>query len=788
MRTILIPTLLILLAFSPLAAQKATISGYIEDADSGEELISATVFDAHSGSGAVANVYGFYSLTLAVGDTLALEVSYIGYAPKRYAFILRGDTTLNVRLSASVELETVEVTGSKIEKIEQSVQMSKVEVPVEMIKKMPALLGEVDVLKAIQLLPGVQSGGEGQNGLYVRGGSPDQNLILLDGVPVYNVSHLLGFFSVFNADAIKNVTLTKGGFPARYGGRLSSVIEINMKEGNDREYHGQGSVGLIASRLTLEGPIAKDRASFMVSGRRTYVDLLMRPIIAAAQPEGISFKPKLYFYDLNAKVNYKINDKHRLFLSSYMGSDIFYFKSKEDFEGDDYFATENGVDWGNITTALRWNYQINNRLFANTTLTYSQFAFDFSAAFESRIEGQKETFGARYDSGIHDWAGKVDFDYIPNPNHYLRFGGGATHHTYNPGVTQLEVGFNELQLDTIVGSEKISSIEYALYAEDDLRWGALRANIGLHAAAFQVLGDEPEQYFSLQPRINLRYLLPGDVALKGSFATMTQFINLLTNESLSLPTDLWVPSTKRILPQRSWQAALGGAKTFGEGYEVSLEAYYKQMKNVLSYREGAEFLGLENDWQDKVTQGDGEAYGLEFFIQKKQGKTTGWIGYTLAWNWRQFDDINGGRRYPFKYDRRHDVEIVLSHQLTKNISISGTWVYGTGNAITLPLYRYVTLISEKYGSGSEFAYLREVEAIGDKNSFRMKPYHRLDLGIEFFKQKKKWSRTWVISVYNVYNRKNPYYVYPATTDGGKRVFKQVSLFSIIPSVAYNFEF
>ena len=788
MRTILIPTLLILLAFSPLAAQKATISGYIEDADSGEELISATVFDTHSGSGAVANAYGFYSLTLAVGDTVAIEVSYIGYGLKRYAFILRGDTTLNVRLSASVELETVEVTASKVERIEESVQMSKVEVPVEMIKKMPALLGEVDVLKAIQLLPGVQSGGEGQNGLYVRGGSPDQNLILLDGVPVYNVSHLLGFFSVFNADAIKNVTLTKGGFPARYGGRLSSVIEINMKEGNDREFHGQGSVGLIASRLTLEGPIVKDRASFMVSGRRTYVDLIMRPIIAAAQPDGISFKPKLYFYDLNAKVNYKINDKHRLFLSSYMGSDIFYFKSREELENAGYFATENGVDWGNITTALRWNYQINSRLFANTTLTYSQFEFDFSAAFESEVEGLKESFGARYDSGIHDWAGKVDFDYIPNPNHYLRFGGGATHHTYNPGVTQLEVGFEDLKFDTLVGSEKISSIEYALYAEDDLRWGALRANIGLHAAAFQVLGDEPEQYFSLQPRLNLRYLLPGDVALKGSFATMTQFINLLTNESLSLPTDLWVPSTKRILPQESWQTAIGAAKTFGDGYEVSLEAYYKQMKNVLSYREGAEFLGLENDWQDKVTQGDGEAYGLEFFVQKKQGKTTGWIGYTLAWNWRQFDDINGGRRYPFKYDRRHDVEIVLTHQLTKSISLSGTWVYGTGNAITLPLYRYLTAMTEKFGNEPEFTFLLEVEAIGEKNSFRMKPYHRLDLGIEFFKQKKKWSRTWVISVYNVYNRKNPYYVYPAATDGGKRVFKQVSLFSIIPSVAYNFEF
>ncbi|MFZ2901116.1 MAG: TonB-dependent receptor [Saprospiraceae bacterium] len=788
MKQLLIQTFLLCLGTLPLFSQKATISGYIKDADTGEDLISATVFDYGSGQGAVTNVYGFYSLTLPAGDTVTLEMSYLGYAPQRFSFILRKDTTLSARLVSSVMLEAVEVTATRAERIEESAQMSKVEVPVEMIKKMPALLGEVDVLKSLQLLPGVQSGGEGQNGLYVRGGSPDQNLILLDGVPVYNVSHLLGFFSVFNADAIKNVTLTKGGFPARYGGRLSSVIEINMKEGNDQSFHGEGSIGLIASRLTLEGPIAKNKASFMVSGRRTYVDVLMRPFIALGQGEGISFKPKLYFYDLNAKVNYKINDKHRIYLSSYMGSDIFYFQAKENLENAGYFSTENGVDWGNITTALRWNYQINNKLFANTTLTYSQFQFDFASAFETKLEGIKESFGARYSSGIQDFAAKADFDYIPTPNHYLRFGAGVTHHTYNPGVTQLEVGFNEIQFDTLVGSDKISSLEYALYVEDDLKWGALRANIGLHAAAFQVMGEEPAQYYSLQPRINLRYMLPGDVALKASYATMTQFINLLTNESLSLPTDLWVPSTARIKPQEAWQAALGAAKTFGDGYEVSLEGYYKQMDNVLSYREGAEFIGIENDWQDKVTQGEGEAYGLEFFVQKKQGKTTGWIGYTLAWNWRQFDEINGGRPYPFKYDRRHDVEIVLQHQLSKSISISGTWVYGTGNALTLPLYRYVTAVTEQYGNMPEFTFLREVEAIGDKNSFRMMPYHRLDLGIEFFKQKKNWSRTWVISAYNVYNRKNPYYVFPATGNEGQRVFRQVSLFSIIPSVAYNFKF
>lgn len=787
----LTPKSLVLFPFFLIAtilnAQKATISGYVEDVASGEKLISATIFDHVSGAGAVTNVYGFFSLTLPL-DTVDVEFSYLGYDKQRLKFVLQRDTQLTIGLSSFVELQTVEVSASRLEKVEESAQMGKVEVPVEQIKKIPALLGEVDVLKALQLLPGVQSGGEGQNGIYVRGGSPDQNLILLDGVPVYNVSHLLGFFSVFNADAIKNVTLTKGGFPARYGGRLSSVIEINMKEGNDQKFHGAGSVGLIASRLTLEGPIAKDKASFMVSGRRTYVDVLMSPFIALSQGEGIKFKPKLYFYDLNAKVNYRINNKHRIYASAYSGRDIFYFKAEEKLDANSSFTTENGVDWGNITTALRWNYQINSRLFANTTLTFSQFEFDFASSFETVLEGFKQSFSGYYSSGIRDFGAKADFDFIPNPRHYIRFGGGVTQHTYNPGVTQIEASFQDIGYDTLVGSEKIHSLEYALYAEDDLNLGALRANLGLHAAAFQVLGENPETYFSLQPRISLRYLLPGEVALKASFATMAQFINLLTNESLSLPTDLWVPSTDRILPQKSWQAAIGGARTIGSGYEVSIEGYYKEMENVLAYKEGAQFLGIEDDWQDKVAQGRGLSYGAEFFVQKKTGRTTGWIGYTLSWNTRQFDLINGGEAFPFKYDRRHDVEIVVTQKLGRGVTLSGTWVYGTGNAITLPIYRYQTLLPDEITGAPGFPIFQEVEAIGSRNAFRMAAYHRLDLGVEFYKKRKKWARTWVISVYNAYNRRNPYYIYSATNSDGDRIFRQVSLFSLIPSVAYNFEF
>lgn len=759
-----------------------TISGYIEDASSGEKLIAANVFDSKSLEGTVTNTYGFFSLTLPAGE-VDLSASYIGFQALRANFDLRKDTTITFRLPSSLELKEVEIIAEKLDRIEENSQMSQVEVPVETIERIPALLGEVDVLKTLQLLPGVQGGGEGQSGIYVRGGSPDQNLVLLDGVPVYNVSHLLGFFSVFNSDAIKNVTLTKGGYPARYGGRLSSIIEINMKEGNMQEFHGEGSIGLIASRLTLEGPIKKGKTSFMVSGRRTYADLIFKPIIKKQFEEDEDFKLKMYFYDLNAKINHKINDKHRLFFSTYSGSDVFAVRYKENFNDGGYYINDGGIDWGNITAAARWNWMINNKLFANTTMTYSRFKFDFLAGVEDKSDGEINSYSAKYTSGIYDWAGKIDFDYIPNPKHYLKFGGGATHHTYDPGAFAFEARFDEERFDTLLGATQTKSVEFQAYIEDDISLGALKANIGVHASGFAVDGTF---YHSVQPRIGLRYLLPNDWALKASFATMAQYINLLTNESLSLPTDLWVPSTKRIKPQTSWQPALGVAKTLWDEFEFSLEGYYKKMNNVISYKEGVSFLGLENDWQDKVTQGEGESYGAELFFQKKRGRLTGWIGYTLSWTNRRFDEINSGKKYPFKYDRRHDFELVASYELYEDVTVSGTWVYGTGNSITLPIYHYDSPVI--YDSQNGGFYPREIESIGDKNSFRMAPYHRFDISISFLKKKKRFERTWVIGVYNAYNRPNPYFIYNGRDKEGNRAFRQVSLFPIIPSVSYNFKF
>ena len=769
-----------------LFAQKTfTISGYVEDASSGEKLISANVFDYKSGLGTVTNVYGFFSLTLPK-DSVDLTFSYIGFHPVKKKFLLQKDIEMVITLGASVELTEVEVTADRVEKIEESTQMSKIDVPVEQIKKIPALLGEVDVLKALQLLPGVQSGGEGQNGLYVRGGSPDQNLVLLDGVPVYNVSHLLGIFSVFNADAIKNVTLTKGGFPARYGGRLSSILEINMKEGNLNEFHGEGSIGLISSKVALQGPIIKEKTSFLVSARRTYADLIFKPIIKASTPSDETFDIDLFFYDLNAKVQHKFNNKHRLFASFYRGSDVFF--NTYEYDGD---VAKGGIKWGNSIAALRWNYQINNKLFANTTLTYSNYKINFLAG--SSVEdsdGVIESFSAKYISGIKDFAGKVDFDYIPSPTHYIRFGAAATSHTYSPGALTLKSDFEETKFDTLLGANDAQSKEFNTYIEDDIQLGAFKTNIGVHASAFNVNG---KTYTSLQPRIGMRYLLNNDVALKGSFSTMAQYINLLTFEGLSLPTDLWVPSTKDIKPQKSWQAAIGIAKTFANKYEFSIEGFYKEMKNVVSYKEGANFLdGLDNNWESKITQGEGKAYGAEFFIQKKKGNTTGWIGYTLSWNNRRFDAFNGGEWYPYRFDRRHDISIVVSHKISDKIHISGAWVYGTGNAVSLNTYKYSAITN--FTNSLDYSSVYQFESGGRKNAFRMSNYHRLDLSIEFHKKKKNWERTWAIGAYNSYNHKNPYFIIssheqdPNNPGRDIPVFKEVSILPVIPSVTYSFKF
>lgn len=773
-------------------AQSYTISGYVYDAESGESLISATIYLPDESLGTVSNIYGFYSLTHDAGPK-QVDFSYIGYETKRIEIDLQQDTSINIYLGSSVTLEEVEIIAERDVDAPSNVQMSQVNVSVEQIKKTPMLLGEVDVIKAIQLLPGVQSGSEGFNGLYVRGGSPDQNLVILDGVPVYNISHLFGIFSVFNADAIKNVNLIKGGFPAQYGGRLSSVLDIRMKEGNLKKFEGEGSVGLISSKLTLQGPIITDKTSFLISGRRTYADLVAKPFIKSANKNSESkVDPTLYFYDFNVKLQHVINDNHRLFLSGYFGQDKFDFELTED-----ELETTGGIDWGNKIGALRWNWKLSDQLFANTSFTYSNYDLNILTSFKDVEINRTTEFSSKYISAIEDYAVRLDLDYIPSPNHYIKFGGGAISHSYDPGAIALNFIAEETNIDTLIGTASQTSTEMYAYLQDEITLGNLKANVGLHFSAFDV---DDTFYTSVQLRIGLRYLVNEDLSIKASYSQMAQYINLLTSESLLLPTDLWVPSTAKIKPQTSWQAAAGISATIRENYNLTVEGFYKKMDNVLSFNEGASFLtALNGSWQDKVTQGVGEAYGAEFLIQKKEGKLTGWVGYTLSWNTRQYDNINFGKKYPYRYDRRNDLSLVLSYDLTDRISFSGTWVYGTGNAVTLPIYDVPTEVYRYTDrqNGTRIEDFSSYSGINEKNSFRMSDFHRLDLGLSFTKKKKWGERTWSFGVYNAYAHNNPFYISldtdfifdPNTQTGTEaRSFKEIAILPLIPSISYSFKF
>jgi hypothetical protein len=761
-----------------LFAQKATISGYIKDIDTGESLIGATVFHAKSGAGASANTHGFYSITLET-DSVLLIASYVGYEHHLFKFRLHRDTTININLTGSTVLDEVVVNASKADAIHEITKMSSVSVPIEQIKALPAFFGETDVLRVLQLMPGVSAGSEGSTGLYVRGGGPDQNLILLDGVPVYNASHLFGFFSVFNADAINHVELIKGGFPARYGGRLSSVIDINMKDGNMKEVKGEGSVGLIAAKTTVEGPITKDKTSFIFSARRTYIDVLARPFIEAAN-NGTS--AGYYFYDLNLKVNHIINSKNRLYLSTYAGDDKAYSRYKDSFNNVTT-KEEFGLRWGNIITAARWNHVINPKLFANFTATFSRYRFTVFDKFNETDAqpGQPietDFYENRYISGIRDWALKADFDWIPNPNHYIRFGSSAIAHRFSPGVLAYR---SSEEADTTLGAKSTNAQEFFVYAEDDWKVSeVLKFNIGIHAAGFQV---ENVWYYSLQPRLSSRFLLRDDLSLKASYSTMTQFIHLLTNAGIGLPTDLWVPSTARVKPQQSWQAAIGLAKTFKGTYEISLEGYYKEMTNIIEYKDGASFIQLGEDWQDQVAiNGFGESYGTELLLQKKVGRVTGWLGYTLSWTNRQFDDINFGKEFPYRYDNRHDINVAVTHEWNKRMDFSMAWVYTSGNAVTLPLALYQTV------GTNDFVYTDDIEYYEGRNASRMRDYHRLDISFSWWKNKKWGQRKWTLAVYNAYNRLNPFFIDIGSDKKGDPAFVQYSLFPILPSITYSFKF
>ncbi|MEI7596551.1 MAG: TonB-dependent receptor [Bacteroidota bacterium] len=784
-RTKFILITLLLLSSMGFSQTKHTISGYIREAGSKELLIGVNVYFPKLKTGTTSNTYGFYSITLP-DDSLDIAYSYIGYQTQIMKIKLDKDLSFNIDLAKTIELSEV-VISARNEKISETTKMSSIDIPIAQIKNIPTLLGEKDVFKVLQLMPGVQKGSEGNSGIYVRGGGPDQNLIILDDAQVYNANHLFGFFSVFNGDALKSVELIKGGFPARYGGRLSSVIDMNMKEGNKEKLTGEAGIGLISSRLTLEGPILKGKSSFIVSGRRTYIDMLIRPFL---NPEvGVA---GYYFYDLNAKANYDFGDKDKLYISGYFGRDKFGIKQKNSNTN-----MQSGLYWQNATSTARWNHLINNKLFLNTSFIFSDYTLNIS----SKEKYDQNTYELLYKSGIRDFSLKSDFYYTFNPKNLFRFGAVVCRHQFTPSAFVFKDSYNNLNESK---AKYINSIESGLYVEDEAKLSErLKVNGGLRLSD---LYSQKKSYLNLEPRLASNYKLNDDLSFKLSYALMNQYIHLLSNTGIGLPTDLWVPATSRTKPQQSQQIAAGFAKDFiPQNFTLSIEGYYKASKNIITYKEGASFLGISDPtegsdftWEDNITSGKGWSYGGEILLQRKTGKFSGWIGYTLSWTQLQFDEVNFGKKFWAKYDRRHDISVVMIYEIKKNITLSATWVYGTGNAISLPLGEQPVSVHNMVQSSSKgndpnmFDYLPTLPFYGEKNGYRMKAYHRADIGIQWHKEKKWGERTFELGFYNAYNRKNPFFYFSQvelnSSNQSVRKLKQVSIFPIIPSISWTFKF
>lgn len=766
----------------PTEVKTYTISGYITDNSNGEVLIGATVFVKELGIGSASNAYGYYTVAVPAGN-YSLVYSYIGYDAKNMNVAVNQSKTLSISLSdMSEKLDEVTITAEKKNSNVESVEMSVVKMPVQMVKKLPSFMGEVDIIKSIQMLPGIQSGGEGSSGLYVRGGGPDENLMLLDEAPVYNASHLMGFFSVFNSDAIKDIQVYKGGIPAQYGGKASSVIDIRMKDGNNKSFHGSGGIGSISSRLTLEGPIIKDKWSFIASGRRTYADVVGRAFGVDALKEN-----KLYFYDVNLKTTLKLSDKDKVFGSFYMGDDAFEL-------GESLF-----MKWGNMTGTLRWNHIFGDRWFSNTSLIYSKYDYNLGIP-----GGGADSFD--WSSEIRDVNFKEDITYFVNSNNKISLGFNAILHHFEPGKIDVDEGssFSDIELS------HYNALDNDFYISNEQKIGALiTLNYGLRYSIFQQIGngqirtyenpEKPESdeitnvenfskgefigkaYKNLQPRIAAKVTLTENSSIKASYNRMVQNLHLISNTNSPTPLDIWLPSNKYIKPLIVDQVGLGYFRNFmNDAIETSVETYYKKMDHVIDYKDGAQ-LFLNESLETELLEGSGYSYGLEFLIKKQQGKFTGWASYTLARTMREIPGINEGNAYPSSYDRTHDVSIILNYEVNKYWNVSANWLYATGNATSYPISKYTIQGNTQY-------------VYADRNSYRIPKYHRMDFSVNYdFKknEKRRYKQSINLSVYNVYARRNAYSVTFKQNEDNPNISEAVRLSiigSVIPSITYNFNF
>lgn len=752
-------------------AQKYTLSGTIRDASNGEDVYGATVRVTDvSNVGTITNAYGYYSLTLDSGE-YTIEYRSTGFETQTFKIDLTQDIAKNIELAVPADVQQIDEVKVNATKENDNITSSGMNVTrfdPKSIETVPVLFGEKDIMKTLQLTPGVKGAGEGNAGFFVRGGGADQNLILLDEAPVYNASHLLGFFSVFNSDAIKDVALYKSGIPAEYGGRASSVMDVKMRDGNTKKFGASGGIGLISSRLTLEAPIVKDKGAFIISGRRSYADLFL------GLSDDVPDDTKLYFYDLNAKANYRITEKDRVFLSGYFGRDKFAL-------GDDF-----GFNWGNATGTLRWNHLFSKRLFSNTTVVYSDFDYEFN------IGSGDDGFGIR--SSIQDWNLKQDFTYFLNSNNTLKFGINGIYHTFKPGaLTGENEAFNELILD------ERYALEVGAYIQNEMKIGS-RFNVmyGLRYSGFNLMGSGKAYDFDdkgnkidernykrgesivyhqgLEPRLSASYIISENNSVKIGYNRNYQYLHQLSNATTSSPTDNWVPSSNNVKPQIADQIALGYYQNLNKNmYRISGEVYYKYMANQIDYRNGAELI-LNNEVEGDLVYGTGTAYGFELQIEKKKGKFTGWLSYTISRSLRQFDDINDGKEFSARQDRIHDISIVAMYRVNKAIALSASWVYYTGDAVTFPSGKY------------EIAGVT-VPVYTERNGYRMPDYHRFDFGFTWYmKERKKFEHNLNFSIYNMYARENAFTItFEENPDQpGETQAVQTTLFKLIPSITYNF--
>lgn len=794
--TILINIFMFSLVAAGQNSRKFTVSGYVTDIESGESLIGAGVLSGgEAKTGVSTNEFGWYNVSLREGRT-TIEYHYVGYEPKTIAFDLNKDTVINVTLSPSTTLSEAVVVARNNAGI-RSTNMSALDVPISQVIKSPTLFGESDIIKFLQMLPGVQGGMEGTTGIHVRGGSQDENLVMLDGIPIYNIDHVLGIFSVFTPEAVKKVTFYKGAFPARYGGRISSIVDVRTNDGNLKETHGVVSVGMLTSRVHVEGPLKQDKTSFSLSFRGMHT-LFYQPFIKLAMKD--EAKANFYFYDANAKFSHKFDDRNRLYLGVYNGWDKLTVDDLYD-EGSGSEGTfsksadKYRIGWGNTIAAMRLNHIFSSTLFSNTTVAFNNYRMSIENKYNNSYGTQYiNDYSYKYKSGITDGSARMDFEWTPNSSNSVRFGGEYTFHTFKPetssftnkavegGTVQTDSTYNELD------GRKLRGHEVSVFIEDDIFIGErLSFNPGLHYTAFYTDG---KFYNSLQPRLSARMDLGKGNAVKAAYSRMAQYVHLLTSSDISLPTDLWVPITKNIKPVIGDHYSIGAYYSGLKGWEFSLEGYYKKTKNIVEYQDGATVMGTSANWYDKVSMGEGRSYGVEIFVQKTLGKTTGFVSYTLSKSDRIFRDgmVNNGRWYPYKYDRRHNLVVSVFHKFSDRVDVAGNFVFTTGGTTTVPTRQIVAIAPDGTSTYDDY--------VPYKNNYRLPCSHRLNLGVNLHKQKRHGERIWNFSIYNVYNAMNPNLVYSDTDynaeDGNVTTntirIKKITLLPFMPSISYTFKF